>query len=583
MKRKHKKQLLYSGNNKPAASMQKAQSVAAPKQEDIDVEKMVRRQQAIERRNERAYRQSQALGFNNNNMRRDNPSGARSIFIDPLMLDANRYGTIRTISPYYGRQISYKILRAVSQKAWILNVCILNVIRKARPFIKVSTSANERGFCIKKRDMGPDDKMTEAEQARAKELSKFLLKTGDAKDPERKDDLNKYTTKILRDLFQLDQISCELQYTRDRKEICAFWAMDTATIEVALPNDEEIGYVQVVYNVPHAYFTGEELIFDCMNPRTDIEKAGYGYSLVEQAIDLITSAINTFMYNAGFFQENKLPRGIMLLQGDADPDVVEEIEDYIVNAMSGPPSNQWRIPIIPSGRGDGGGGDERRRIDFVNLQGNNKEMEFQSWFDLQLSGIVSLFGESMESLGLHSQKSQPLISADTAPKSEATKSQILGDVLGFLQNHFNQILEKKDPDYEFEFVGYEKDDPNLKMQMDKTEVETYKSIDEKRAEMGLEPFNKKWSSVPLNPYVIQLLQSEEGGMFGPGCDEDMEGGEDEGEEDAGGSPDDENADTGEGDTEGGGSGWDEIESRQNGGGDPVGKSLNKRQFMRIVI
>lgn len=367
------------------------------------------------------------------------------------------------------------------------------------------------------------------------------------------------------------------QYTRDRKEICAFWARDTATIEVALPNDEDIEYVQIVYNVPYAYFTKDELLFDCMNPRTDIEKAGYGYSLVEQAIDLITSAINTFMYNAGFFQEDKLPRGVILLQGDADQDVVDEIEDYIVNAMSGPPSNKWRIPIIPSGRGDSTASGEgcSRRIEFLNLQGNNKEMEFQTWFDLQLSGIVSLFGESMESLGLHSQKSQSLIGVDTAPKAEATKSQILGDVLSFLQNHFNQILKKKDPD----FVGYEKDDPRLKMEIDKNEVDTYKSIDEKRSEMGLEPFNKKWSGVTLNPYVIQLLQSEEdgvGGMFG-GDDEDMEGGED--------NPDDENIDDIEGDNGNGGgdSGWDDIETQQNGGGKPLEKSINKRRFLRIEV
>jgi hypothetical protein len=415
--------------------------------------------------------------------------------------------------------------------------------------------------------------MSEADQKRAEELVQFLMKTGDVDDRNRKDDLDKYTTKILRDILQLDQISTEIQRTRGG-EVCAFWAMDTATIEVALPNEEGIDYVQVINSVPFGYFSDHDMIFDCLNPRTDIEKAGYGYSLTEQCIDLITSAINTFMYNAGFFQENKLPRGILLLQGDADADEVEEIEDYIVNIMSGPPTSQWKIPIIPSGKSDGGAEGGQRRFEWINLQGTDREMGFQAWFDLQLSGIVAVFGESMESLGLHSQKSQPLIGADTSPKVESTKSLILGDILGFLQKHFNQILKMKDPGYDLEIVGYEKDDPKLILDTDKSEVDTYKSIDEKRAEKGLEPFNQKWSQVPLSPQVTQMVMAEQGGgsPFGDMEDADGEDFGDDGEEE----------EDSEGETDSEGNGWNELEE-QHGGEEDVEKSLNKRRFVRIVV
>jgi hypothetical protein len=552
------------------------------KEENINVEDVVRKQKAIERRNEKAWLDAnRKTGYNAMGQQQRPQGGVQSVFYDPLMLDTNRYGNIRTISPYYGRQLSYKILRVVSQKAWILNVCILNVIRKVRPYLKPATSENQRGFRLKKKDV---EEMSEAEEKRADELSQFLMKTGDEPDKTRKDDLDKYVTKILRDLFQLDQISTELQRRRDG-EVCAFWAMDTATIEVAMPNDEDIDYVQVLYNVPYAVFSDQDMIFDCMNPRTDIEKAGYGYSLVEQAIDLITSAINTFMYNAGFFTENKLPRGILLLQGDADTEEVEEIEDYIVNIMSGPPTSQWRIPIIPTGKPDGTSEGERR-FEWVNLQGTNKEMEFQSWYDLQLSGIVSLFGESMESLGLHSQKSQPLIGVDSQPKVESTKSLILGDVLGFLQKHLNQILEFKDPEYELEIVGYERTDPKLAMEQDREEVATWKTVDEKRAEKGEKPFNKPWSQVPLNPYVIQLLGQAQGGPFGGGEGEGMEDGEGFGGEDMedgeeGEPGEEENAGEEGGETKGDGSGWDDLEDKHGGG--EVEKSLNRKGYVRIYV
>jgi hypothetical protein len=204
-------------------------------------------------------------------------------------------------------------------------------------------------------------------------------------------------------------------------------------------------------------------------------------------------------------------------------------------------------------------------------------MEFQAWYDLQLSGIVSLFGESMESIGLHSQKSQPLIGVDTQPKVDATKSLILGDVLGWLQKHFNQIIETKNPEYELEIVGYERDDPRLALEIDKSEVGTWKTIDEKRVEKGEKPFKKPWSEIPLNPYVIQLMGQEQSGMFGGGG---MGGpdGMDFGDEEAG---EGETEDTvNEGDSTG--TGWDELEAQQQEGGE-VEKSMSRKDIVRIVV
>ncbi len=279
------------------------------------------------------------------------------------------------------------------------------------------------------------------------------------------------------------------------------------------------------------------------------------------------------MYNAGFFTENKLPRGILLLNGDADTDEIEDIEDYISNLLSGPPSSQWRVPIIPSGK-DKSGDSAGRRFEWVNLQGTNKEMEFGNWYDLQLSGVVGMFGFSMEDLGLHSQKSQPLIGTNTAPKQEASKSLVLGDMLGFLQKHFNQILEYKNPDFEFEFVGYEKDDPNLTMEIDKSEVETYKTLNEKRAEKGQEAldFTKTTNpaDLPMNPYAIQAwqaLQQQQGG--GMGGFDDM--GEDDNTSDFGQTETDDEA-------------WGELERQQSeDGAATVEKSLAQKNTVRIVI
>lgn len=477
------------------------------KNEVINIDRTLKEYVAREK-----YKNNAILGYNGQNLKVSD--GLQSLFHDPLLINTNQWGAVQTISPYY-KGISYRTLRRVSEKAWILNLCISNIIKKVRPFIKPLTENSTRGFRIKKKNTTSKVKMNEKEKKEVQELEQFFLNTGDIEDNNRIDDLDKYVSKILRDICQLDQVATEIQRTKGG-DVCAFWAVDPATIEVVLPGSVEatgFKFVQVVNNIPYAFYTNTDFIFDCMNPRTDIERSGYGYSIVEQAIDLITSSINTFIYNAGVFTENKIPRGFLLLNGDADQEQVEEMEDYLANMMSGSPSSQWIVPIIPSGKNEGGEGS--RRIEWVSLQGSNREMEFQAWYDLQLSGIVGLFGLSMEDLGLHSQKSAPLIGNNVSPKIETSKSLVLGDMLSFLQKHFNTILKHKSPEYEFEFVGYERDDPKVILDMDKEEVSSYKTLNEKREEKGLKAidFNevKNPADLPMNPQVIQSWQGVQQG------------------------------------------------------------------------
>ena len=445
--------------------------------ENVDIDAMIRRkfQKDSQTRKPTAIYGS-AYSF-------EKPSeDVKSFFFDPLHLEQNYYGGVRTISPYHNRRLAPRILRHVGERAWIINLCIITSIRQARPYFKESTGENQRGFRIKHRkSIEAGREMNNAEKNEARRLSDFLMKTGDCEDPNRTDDLDKYATKIIRDLYQLDQISTELQWSRNGKDLCAFWAIDTATIEIALPGSERttgIKYAQVINNVPHAYYTREELIFDCMNPRTDIERAGYGYSIVEQSIDLVTSSVNTFTYNASIFTENKLPRGMLLLNAPADQEEIEDIEDYITNLLSGTPASQWRIPIVPTGRAKSSEG-SGKVFEWVKFQESNKDMEFQSWFDLQLSGIAAMFSKSLEELGLHSSKSQPLVGHDIAPRQEASKSLGLGDLLTFLQKHFNQIVQYKNPDFSFEFVGYEKDNLKLVSDIDSAEIGAWKTLNEK--------------------------------------------------------------------------------------------------------
>jgi hypothetical protein len=482
----------------------------------------------IKRELDKAKRYSKR--FKQSSYFKENDNGFQSSFFDPFTATENIYGNLRTADRHMNREVDCQTLRRVSKKAWIINLCITNVQKKIRPFLKPSTNRNLRGFVVHK--IGEDVIAAAGKKSKMREtIENFLLNTGFEKSADR-DNFTRFCTKIIRDTLEIDQVATEIGYTRAGRPY-AFWAVDGATIEKVLPDQENpynIKFVQLINSIPQAYYPEGTLIFDYQNPRTDVHFSFYGYSYVEQAIDLITSNINAFTYNAGFFTENKLPRGMLLLDGNASQETVEQMEDYLTDIMSGTTANQWRVPIIPAGNGKGG---ESNSIKWVSLAGTNKEMEFQGWLDFLTSGIVSLFGCSMEELGLHSSKSQPMFEHNTAPEIEASKSLVLGDMLAFLQQYINQIIEKVFPGYEIEFVGYERDDPKAILDIARGELDTYKTLNEVRKEKGLPAIEADWAdNCPANPQLVQMYQSAQmnAGMEDPeaeGEEGDTEGGEEE--------------------------------------------------------
>ena len=296
-----------------------------------------------------------ARGFQTADYARTKQDGSQTSFFDPYRNVENQYGNLKTADGHFNREVDCQTLRRVSKKAWIINLCIINVQKKIKPFLKPSTNRNLRGFVVKKVGEGVVKAAGQKSEERT-EIEQFLLNTGIEKSPDR-DNFVRYCTKILRDALEIDQVATELGRTVSGK-VYAFWAVDGATIERVLPNQENplhVKYIQVIDDIPQAFYSF------------------YGYSPVEQAIDLITSTINAFTYNAGFFTENKLPRGMLLLDGNANQETVEQMEDYLCDIMSGTTANQWRVPIIPAGNGGSG---ENNSIKWVNLGGTNKEMEF---------------------------------------------------------------------------------------------------------------------------------------------------------------------------------------------------------------
>lgn len=489
----------------------------ASKPQPIDIEKELRKRVAFNKMADDNKNIFNTYFFQDKGRMHD----ADSVFYDPYFVSSNSFKDIRTISRIQYGGIHCKTLRRVAEKAWIINCCITHVSRKAKPFFKPATDRNQRGFIIVKKDeeltkLNKNDKERER-------ITEFLVNCGDYEDTDR-DDLSKYCLKVLRDDLTLDQVATEIQYDKSGKPR-AFFAVDAATIEKVIPEDKQKTdwrYMQIVDGMPAAAYTPDTLIFDYQNPRTDIHHSMYGYSYVEQAIDLITQEINTFMYNSGNFSENKLPKGMLLVQGDASSDQVETMEDYIAEIMSGGPMNQWRIPIIPSGGKD-------TAIEWKAMN-TNREMEFQAYLDYLTSAVIALFGCSADELGIQSQKSQAMFENGGTERIQAAKSALLGDILGFFESYLNKIVKRLNPEYRLEFVGYEKDNPNTVADLDEKECRTWKTINEKRAEKGLDPIdlNKidNGADLPMNVQMVQIFQANQANAGMDGGDMGDFGGDD---------------------------------------------------------
>jgi hypothetical protein len=406
----------------------------------------------------------------------------------------NNYALGRNVRQPF-RSLDYKILRRVAQKAWLINTIIGHISDKIVPYMKPIGDKGRRGFNIVMKDYDGAPKKDDLKRIRS--ITEFFMNTGWGKDPNRDDDLVSYTKKIVRDLYTLDQVATEVQKKRTGEPF-AFWALDAATIarciEEGYDGDDKYKYVQMIDEMVVAKFSAEELIFQFASPRTDIEATGYGYSKVEQAIDLVVSLINSFVYNAGSFTDDKLPRGMLLLNGDAGFSEVQEMEDYLTDVMSSPtgPLGKWTIPIIPAG----GGKEGQRSLEWIQMNSSNQDMQYSRWQDTLYMSIGALFGIDVESMGIKSEKSAKIIESGSAEARRYSDDKGVGSTLTFLERHFQKILDMIDPTLKFVFVGFEQDDSKEVQEAEESALRTKKSLNEIRKADDLEEIKEPWANVP---------------------------------------------------------------------------------------
>jgi hypothetical protein len=441
--------------------------------------------------------------------------------------------------------INFQTIRNLVARVPIINAVIIARLDQIQQFSTFTTdNKGARGWTLVKVDK--NSKMSKKDEETQKELSGFFAQTGFEYDAEREDDFGDYLALLAREVLTIDQISTELQPNR-KGEVAAFWALDGALIKRVIPGAKvfpaDVRFVQEYENKIYNTYRDKDLLFDYKHKRADIRYRGWGYSQCEMCIDLITTLLFGYAHTRDQFLKDKVPKGFISVMGDAGKPQLDAIRNYWHSAMSSA-GGRWNIPILPSGK-------EGVGIDFKSLGQSNRDMEYHKTMMFVSSVVASVFSIDLAELGIKSDDSSALIGESSESRVKHSKDKGLGSLLAFLSQHVNKILRKLTTEWEFKFVGLEAEDEKAKIDLYKTKIESYMTINEIRKEEGLEPLTDSYADVVLNVQGVQIYQSQQAGG-GMGGDAGGPGGQEEGqpgiegqeEQDAGASDDQDTGDQG---------------------------------------
>ncbi len=428
-------------------------------------------------------------------------------------------------------KVDYQTIRNLVDRVPLLSAIINVRVEQVKAFAKyVKPKEPGKGYEFYPAD--PRVKPNKKDQDMYYQLSEFLDQTGIEYDSLREDDFSDYLEMVVRETLTVDQIATELQRNR-KHDVIAFWLLDGATIKRINPEEynndnsefhvtKDTRFCQIVDQKITNVYTDEDLIFDYKNKRADIKYRGFGYSPVEQAIDVITTLLFGYTYARDQLMRDRVPKGFIQVMGDVGAQQLDAIREYWYSAMSGA-GGQWNIPIVPSGK-DGVG------IDWKNIQNSNRDMEYHKLMMFLSSIIAAVFNIDLAELGIKADDSTALIGESSESRVKNSKDRGLSGLLAFVEQHVNKILRKITTDYKFRFTGLERQDETELAALRKQEVETRMTINELREEDGLEPLEDDYANVVLNPQATQIYLNAkaaeqaqaQGGMMGGG----MMGGDD---------------------------------------------------------
>lgn len=398
--------------------------------------------------------------------------------------------------------LNFETIRRAVHQLPLVNSIINTRVDQILPFLKYATNKNDRGFRFEIENQTEAYKSSTPDDDEIIQLTTFIEQTGFLYDPEREDDLTDYVTMLVRDIYEIDQIATEIQYNRFGEPV-AFWALDGAQIaRVVDPSmyGKGIRYIQKIDEKVYEQYGADDLLFDYKFKRSDVRYRGYGYSPVEQCINIITTLLFGYNYIRDQLIRDRVPKGFISVMGDVGKQEMDAIRNYWYAAMTGAGAS-FSVPILPSGK-DGVG------IDFKSLNQSNKDMEYHKTMMFVSSLVGAVFGIDLAELGIKTDDSTSLIGENTEPRIQTSRDRGLASMLSFIEQHLNKVIRKVTKKYRFRFVGLEREDEQKREEIRAKQLQVWRSVDEIRKEEGEDPYDEDWSKMPMNPQIVQVFLAE---------------------------------------------------------------------------
>lgn len=541
---------------------------------DISVERMLPlvefvKEQYEEQEFHKAFAKRNVIPFPSHAVRNRKP-GMQSVWLDDRQVSVT--------GDWYERPsaFSFKAMRQMVDETPVLSAVVFTRIRQVIRFCRLQEAAKGPGFKIVLKDS--TENVSEEEQQSMKLLQDFFLNCGWEKNPRRRmrlkrDDFSSFMAKMVRDSLTLDSAPIETEWKRDKSlGLDGIYAVDGATIrlcsEEGYRGDDEIFALQVVEGNIRSAYTYDDLIYVPRNPRTDVLTGGYGLSETELLVRVVTGFLNAFTYNTKYFDSNQIPKGILNLSGNYDDRDLAAFKRFW-NAMVRGINNSWALPVMVSKDGES-------KVSFEHFGVEVNEIMFAKWMTFLTSIICAVYGIAPDEINFESFATGPstLSGSDTEEKILHSKDKGLRPLLSYFENLFSDFIVAEFSDkYAFRFTGLDEEDAQREFERKKLTM----TVNEMRAEDGLDEIKEPWGDAPLNPVLIGAWQSsmaEQNQDFGqpgeePFDDEDGDGddfgdpGDDEDKGEDFGSPGDDEGDDGQDEI------GDESEDLQKAFGLPV--------------
>lgn len=243
-------------------------------------------------------------------------------------------------------------------------------------------------------------------------------------------------------------------------------------------------YLQIIRGRVVAAWTEKEFVFEAAQPTVDPEDMGYSPGELEKLINLITAHLYAEAYNRNYFSQGIGSKGILHIKGDNISRA--QLEGFKRQWFSQIQNtrNAFRPPII-------GMADDVR---WVQLSQSNKDMEYDNWIKYLIRLICAVYQIDPAEINFDISKvnSSTLNESSNEHRIKSSRDKGLKPLLDYLEYLVNtEILPYWDKDladkYEFAFVGLDAETRQQEADRITKEVNTYKTFNEARIEMNLEP------------------------------------------------------------------------------------------------